>query len=160
RIAADLAVAAVTTITDAEAIGRYESISEAETFDMEYWPLELAKLGPQTTLPLAGQIAAITGGAGAIGATTARTLGAGGAAVALLDIDEKAANEVAKSIDGAGVAIHCDVTDLASVATAFDQVVEEFGGLDVLVSNAGAAWQGRIGEVDEDVLRKSFEINF
>jgi NAD(P)-dependent dehydrogenase (short-subunit alcohol dehydrogenase family) len=52
------------------------------------------------------------------------------------------------------------VTDAGSVRAAFDQVAEAFGGVDILVSNAGAAWQGRIGEVDEDVLRRSFELNF
>jgi rhamnose utilization protein RhaD (predicted bifunctional aldolase and dehydrogenase)/NAD(P)-dependent dehydrogenase (short-subunit alcohol dehydrogenase family) len=160
RIAADLAVAALTTIADAEAIGRFESISEAETFDMEYWPLELAKLDPANGLPLAGQIAAITGAAGTIGAATAKTFAAAGAELALLDIDDKAANEVAKSIGGAAFVAHCDVTDPPSVIAAFDRVVEEFGGVDIVVSNAGAAWQGRIGEVDETILRKSFELNF
>ncbi len=52
------------------------------------------------------------------------------------------------------------MTDAASVRAAFDRVVEAFGGVDIVVSNAGAAWQGRIGEVDEAVLRKSFELNF
>ena len=56
--------------------------------------------------------------------------------------------------------MHCDVTDAASVRAAFAQVVEAFGGVDIVVSNAGAAWQGRIGEVDEAILRKSFELNF
>src|SRR4029434_6113026 len=53
-----------------------------------------------------------------------------------------------------------DVTDAASVGEAFARVVADFGGLDIVVSNAGAAWQGRIGEVDEGVLRRSFEVNF
>ncbi len=56
--------------------------------------------------------------------------------------------------------VRCDVTDPQSVRDAFAQVVTMFGGLDILVSNAGAAWQGRIGEVDEKVLRESFELNF
>ena len=56
--------------------------------------------------------------------------------------------------------MQCDVTDAASVRAAFDRVAENFGGVDILVANAGAAWQGRIGEVDEEVLRKSFELNF
>jgi NAD(P)-dependent dehydrogenase (short-subunit alcohol dehydrogenase family) len=54
----------------------------------------------------------------------------------------------------------CDVTDAASVGAAFDKVAEQFGGVDIIVSNAGAAWQGRIGEVDEEILRKSFDLNF
>src|SRR5262249_48221926 len=67
RVAADLAEAAVETITDAEAIGRFESIPEADMFDVEYWSLEQAKLGKEPEKPLAGQVAVITGAAGAIG---------------------------------------------------------------------------------------------
>ena len=147
-------------ITDAEAIGRFESISEAEMFDMEYWSLEQAKLGAAKELPLAGQIAVVTGAGGTIGAATAKAFAAAGAEVALLDLDEAAAKDKAKAIGGAALAVKCDVTDAASVRAAFDKVVETFGGVDIVVSNAGAAWQGRIGEVDEDVLRKSFELNF
>jgi NAD(P)-dependent dehydrogenase (short-subunit alcohol dehydrogenase family) len=58
------------------------------------------------------------------------------------------------------LAVGCDVTNAASVNHAFERVIEAFGGVDILVSNAGAAWQGRIGEVDESVLRQSFELNF
>jgi len=159
-VAADLAESAIETITDAEAIGRYQSISEAEMFDMEYWPLEQAKLGEERDLPLAGQIAVITGAGGAIGAATAKAFAAAGAEVALLDLDETAAKTEAAAIGATALAVKCDVTDAASVRAAFDQVVEAFGGVDIVVSNAGAAWQGRIGEVDEEILRKSFELNF
>ena len=159
-IAADLAEAAVATITDAEAVGRFESISEADMFDCEYWSLEQAKLGSAKELPLAGQIAAITGAAGAIGVATARAFAAAGAEVALLDVDREAAGVAAKATGGAAFAVACDVTDAASVDAAFAKVAERFGGVDIVVSNAGAAWQGRIGEVAEEVLRKSFELNF
>ena len=159
-IAADLATSAIGTITDAEAIGSFESISEAEIFDMEYWSLEQAKLEPVQDQPLLGQIAVITGAAGAIGAATARVFASAGAEVALLDINDKAAGETAHSIGKAALALHCDVTDTLSVERAFDTIVETFGGVDIVVSNAGAAWQGRIGEIDEQVLRKSFELNF
>ena len=160
RIAAELAESAIEVITDAEAIGRYQSISEAEMFDMEYWPPEQAKLGLHQPLPLAGQVAAITGAGGTIGAATARAFAAAGAAVALLDLDATAAGREAVAIGEAALAVECDVTDPASVRGAFDRVAEAFGGVDIVVSNAGAAWQGRIGEVDEDVLRQSFELNF
>jgi rhamnose utilization protein RhaD (predicted bifunctional aldolase and dehydrogenase)/NAD(P)-dependent dehydrogenase (short-subunit alcohol dehydrogenase family) len=159
-IAADLAEAAVSTITDAEAIGHFESISEADMFDCEYWSLEQAKLGSAKELPLAGQIAAITGAGGGIGAATAKAFAAAGAEVALLDIDAEKAAAVAKTIGGAAFAVACDVTDAASVDAAFAKVAERLGGVDIVVSNAGAAWQGRIGEVAEEVLRKSFELNF
>ena len=159
-IAADIAEATVEAITDAEAIGRFTSISEGDMFDCEYWPLELAKLGARKDLPLAGQVAVITGAGGAIGAATARAFAAAGAEVALLDLDFSAAIEKAAAIGGAAIPIRCDVTETASVRSAFEQVVAAFGGVDLLVSNAGAAWQGKIGEVDEAVLRQSFELNF
>ncbi len=158
RIAADIAEAGIEGITDAEAIGRFTAIGEADMFDIDYWPLELAKLGQRKIAPLAGQVAVVTGGAGAIGAATARAFAQAGAAVVLLDLDGKAAQDTAKAIGGIGIA--CDVTDAASVKTAFDKVVETFGGVDIAISNAGAAWQGKIGEVDEAVLRESFELNF
>jgi rhamnose utilization protein RhaD (predicted bifunctional aldolase and dehydrogenase)/NAD(P)-dependent dehydrogenase (short-subunit alcohol dehydrogenase family) len=158
-LAADIAASAIDTIRRAEAIGRFASLSEADTFDMEYWSLEQAKLAGAKEQPLVGQVAVITGAAGSIGAATARTFASAGAEVALLDINEKAVCDVAKTIHGA-LAAGCDVTNAASVKHAFERVIVAFGGMDILVSNAGAAWQGRIGEVDESVLRQSFELNF
>ncbi len=160
KVAGDLAEAAIATITDAEAVGRFEPLPEADLFDVEYWSLEQAKLGGARELPLAGQVAVITGAAGAIGSATAKAFAAAGAEVALLDVDEAAAKAMAKALGGAALGIRCDVTDAASVADAFAQVAAAFGGVDIAVSNAGAAWQGRIGEVDEAVLRESFELNF
>jgi rhamnose utilization protein RhaD (predicted bifunctional aldolase and dehydrogenase)/NAD(P)-dependent dehydrogenase (short-subunit alcohol dehydrogenase family) len=159
-IAADIAEEWIAAVADAERIGRFESISEADMFDVEYWPLEQNKLGARREPPLAGQIAAITGAAGAIGAATAKTFAAAGAEVALLDVNLAAASEVAKAVGPTALAVDCDVTNAASVRAAFDRVAATFGGLDILVSNAGAAWQGRIGEVGEQVLRQSFELNF
>jgi rhamnose utilization protein RhaD (predicted bifunctional aldolase and dehydrogenase)/NAD(P)-dependent dehydrogenase (short-subunit alcohol dehydrogenase family) len=159
RIAADIAQSNVETITDAEAIGRFEPVGEADLFDIEYWSLEQAKLGQSTDKALAGQIAVITGGAGTIGLATARALSGAGAEVALFDIDAEAA-AAAKKLGGAALGIECDVTDRATVRRAFDRVAMHFGGVDIVVSNAGAAWQGRIGEVDDAVLRRSFELNF
>jgi rhamnose utilization protein RhaD (predicted bifunctional aldolase and dehydrogenase)/NAD(P)-dependent dehydrogenase (short-subunit alcohol dehydrogenase family) len=159
-IAADLAEAAIATITDAEAVGRFEPLPESDLFDVEYWSLEQAKLGSAKELPLAGQVAVITGAAGAIGSATAKAFAAAGAEVALLDVDEAAARAKARAIGGSAQGIRCDVTDAASVGRAFAQVAAAFGGVDIAVSNAGAAWQGRIGEVDEAVLRESFELNF
>ena len=160
QIAADVAEAAAKGIADAETIGRFTPISEADMFDCEYWPLELAKLATRQNLPLAGQIAVITGAGGAIGAATAKAFAAAGAEVALLDIDAKAADEQAKAIGGSALGIACDVTHAGMVKAAFHQVIQTFGGVDIVVSNAGAAWQGRIGEVDEATLRASFEVNF
>ena len=160
EIAADIAEAWVEGVSDAEAIGRFESISEADMFDCEYWPLEQAKLGTRKEPPLAGQIAAVTGAGGAIGAATAKAFAAAGAEVALLDVNFAAASERAKAIGPSALPVVCDVTSAASVRAAFDAVAAAFGGVDIVVSNAGAAWQGRIGDVDEGVMRKSFELNF
>lgn len=158
RIAADVYEAAIEVITGAEGIGRFESISEADLFDVEYWSLEQAKLGKGGEKPLQRRVVAVTGGAGGIGAATARAFAAAGAEVAVLDLNQEAAVQVVRPLGGIGIA--CDVTDPASVTAAIEAVVARFGGLDILVSNAGAAWQGRIGEVDEAVLRQSFELNF
>lgn len=160
RISADLAEAAVETITGAESIGRFESISEFEMFECEYWSLEQAKLGRGVEQPLAGQIAVITGAGSGIGAATAKAFATAGAEVALIDINENSANARAKEIGDTALAVACDVRETKSVTAAFDKIVVAFGGVDIVVSNAGAAWQGRIGEVDEAVLRKSFELNF
>jgi rhamnose utilization protein RhaD (predicted bifunctional aldolase and dehydrogenase)/NAD(P)-dependent dehydrogenase (short-subunit alcohol dehydrogenase family) len=159
-IAADIAEEWMAVVTDAERTGRFESISEADMFDVEYWPLEQAKRAARVEPPLAGQIAVVTGAGGAIGRATAKAFAAAGAEVAALDIDLAAANETAKAIGPHAVAIDCDVTAASSVQSAFDRVVETFGGLDILIANAGAAWAGRIGEVDEEILRRSFELNF
>jgi rhamnose utilization protein RhaD (predicted bifunctional aldolase and dehydrogenase)/NAD(P)-dependent dehydrogenase (short-subunit alcohol dehydrogenase family) len=160
EIAADIAEAWVEGVSDAEAIGRFESISEADMFDCEYWPLEQAKLGARKEPPLKGQIVAVTGAGGAIGAATAKAFAAAGAEVALLDVNFAAAKDQAKAIGPSALPLVCDVTSAASVRAAFDAVAAAFGGVDIVVSNAGAAWQGRIGEVDEEVMRKSFELNF
>ncbi len=159
-VAADLALSTIETVTDAEAVGRFESASEADLFDIEYWSLEQAKLGQAAEKALAGQITVVTGGAGTIGFATARAMVHAGAEVALLDIDGKAAEAAAKKLGGTALGLACDVTAPASVRAAFDRVAEQFGGVDIVVSNAGAAWQGRIGEVDDAVLRRSFDLNF
>src|SRR5271169_5748829 len=160
RVAADLALSTIETVTDAEAVGRFESVSEADLFDIEYWSLEQAKLGQAAERALAGQIAVVTGGAGTIGFATARAMAHAGAEVALLDIDGEAAEAAGKKLGGAALGLACDVTAPVSVRAAFDRVAEQFGGVDIVVSNAGGAWQGRIGEVDDTVLRQSFELNF
>lgn len=151
RIAADLAETTVAVIADAERLGTYQCIPEPDIFDIEYWSLEQAKLGAAAEKPLARRIAVVTGGASGIGAATAAAFAREGAEVAVLDRDVSQVK---------GFAIACDVTDPKAVRAAFDKVAATYGGVDIVVSNAGAAWQGKIGEVDEAVLRQSFELNF
>jgi rhamnose utilization protein RhaD (predicted bifunctional aldolase and dehydrogenase)/NAD(P)-dependent dehydrogenase (short-subunit alcohol dehydrogenase family) len=157
-VAADIAESTVGTITQAESIGRYQCVSEPDMFDMEYWSLEQAKLGKAAEKPLARHVVVVTGAASGIGRATAAGFKAEGADVVLLDRDAKALAEAARALGC--TAIVCDVTDAASVKSAFKNIAVTFGGIDTLVSNAGRAWQGRIGEVDEKVLRDSFELNF
>ena len=159
EIVGDIAEAQIDVVLGAEAIGRYQPAAESDIFAIESWSMELAKLSQNRT-PLAGQVAVITGGAGAIGSATAREFAEAGAAVAVLDLDGDKAEAIAREFGAAGLGIACDVTDVDSVRHAFERVTETFGGVDILVSNAGAAWQGRIGDVDEAVLRQSFELNF
>ena len=157
-VAADLAETTARVVTAAESIGRFESISEADIFDIEYWSLEQAKLGKASGKPLSRRIVAVTGGASGIGRATAEAFTRQGAEVAILDRDRDAAESAADAVGGR--AFVCDVTDPASVMSSFDAIAESFGGIDILVSNAGAAWQGKIGDVDESTIRESFELNF
>ena len=158
RVAADLAEILVATILDADRVGRYEALPEHELFDMEYWSLEQAKLGKSKPLPLAGQVAVITGGGGTIGAATARLFAAQGAQVVMIDQDLTSAKLVADEIGG--LAIKCDVTNSKNIEAAFRKLCEVYGGVDILVSNAGAAWEAAMDTMDDDLLRKSFELNF
>jgi rhamnose utilization protein RhaD (predicted bifunctional aldolase and dehydrogenase)/NAD(P)-dependent dehydrogenase (short-subunit alcohol dehydrogenase family) len=158
-IAADITENMIEVITDAEAIGTFQPVSEADLFDVEYWSLEQAKLGKGAEKPLARQVAVVTGGASGIGAATAKAFAAQGAEVVVLDRDDAGARKVAGEIGGA-VGFGCDVTDPSQVAEAFAQACLAFGGVDIVVSNAGAPWQGRIGDVSDEALRASFELNF
>ncbi|MBT4463498.1 MAG: bifunctional aldolase/short-chain dehydrogenase, partial [Rhodospirillaceae bacterium] len=157
-IAADLGETNVMVITGAESMSSYKVIGERDCFDLEYWSLEQAKLGKGAEKPLARQVAVVTGGGSGIGAATAQAFAAVGCEVAVLDRDIKAAKTVADSFGG--LAIACDVTNARSINAALDKVAATYGGVDIVVSNAGAAWQGRIGDVSDKVLRQSFELNF
>lgn len=156
--AADLAEATADVVAQAEAFGRFTPLDAKELFDIEYWSLEQAKLSKATENPLQRHVVAITGGAGAIGRATAQAFAAEGCEVALIDLPGDRLDEAAEDLGA--LAAPADLTEDAAVAQAFDRVAETYGGFDILVSNAGAAWQGTIGDVDETVMRQSFELNF
>jgi NAD(P)-dependent dehydrogenase (short-subunit alcohol dehydrogenase family) len=158
KVAADLAETNIAVIADAERMDSYECIPESDIFEMEYWSLEQAKLGKEQEKALARRVAVVTGGGSGIGAATAQAFAREGAEVVVLDLDETKAKAVAGKIGGLGLG--CDVTDGKALRKVFDKVAAAYGGVDIVVSNAGAAWQGRIGEVDDALLRKSFELNF
>ncbi|MFF5207681.1 bifunctional aldolase/short-chain dehydrogenase [Streptosporangium sp. NPDC000396] len=136
RIAGEFYVNAINVMRGAEAVSRYEPISDAEKFRIEYWELEEAKLrrlpAPD---PLAGRIALVTGGGSGIGAATARRLSREGACVVVADRDPAGARVIAEEIGG--VAVQSDVTDEAQVAAAVRSTVLAYGGVDLVVNNAG-----------------------
>lgn len=158
RICADIAEATVDVITKAESIGRFTALPEEDLFDIEYWSLEQAKLAKSAAKPLEGQVALITGGAHGLGESVATLFRAEGAEVALLDI---AGDKVAATAQRLGaLAVPCDVCDPVAVRAAVARVVAHFGGVDILISNAGAAFQGAMIEVENSHLRKALELNF
>ncbi len=159
-ISADVAEAWIDAVLDAEDIDRFSSISEAEHFDMEYWSLEQAKLGRGAEKPLARRVVVVTGGGGAIGAATARAFARAGAEIAILDRDLDAAEAARNAIGGRTIALGCDLTSTQAVETAFDAIARHFGGIDIVVSNAGIAEGGAMAELPDAVLRHSFDLNF
>ena len=159
-IVADIAETWIETVTAAESIGRFSSLDESQQFSIEYWSLEQAKLRALSEPRLSRQVVLITGGAGTIGSAIARAFAQEGAEIAVADLDGEKADETARTIKATGFGAACDVANAESVRVFFDRVCERFGGVDVVVSNAGAAWSGPISTISHDLLRKSFELNF
>ena len=160
NVNADIAQAWMSTVLAAESIGRFTPISENDTFDVEYWSLEQAKLGNKREPVLARTIAVVTGGGGAIGSAIARRFATLGAEVAVIDQNLSAAQNVALACGKHSLALQCDLTNASQVKQAFNAIAAKYGGVDIVISNAGAAWQGDMAELDDETLRRSFELNF
>ncbi|GIE75395.1 rhamnulose-1-phosphate aldolase [Actinoplanes philippinensis] len=140
RVAGEFYVNAINVMRGAEAISRYAPIDESEKFRIEYWALEEAKLQRMPKpKPLATRIALVTGAGSGIGRAIALRLAAEGACVVVSDRDTEAAATVAAEIGGTdvAVAVSLDVTDEDAVAAAVRQAVLAFGGVDLVVNNAG-----------------------
>jgi rhamnose utilization protein RhaD (predicted bifunctional aldolase and dehydrogenase)/NAD(P)-dependent dehydrogenase (short-subunit alcohol dehydrogenase family) len=163
-IAADIYQHSIDIIHKSFSVGKYEPLDSSDLFDMEYWSLEQAKLGKSKAPVLQGKVVYITGAASGIGLATAKLFAEQGANLFLADVTEDKLNEAADAIRKkckVGVASRVlDVTDESAVRQSFEQVVQTFGGIDILISNAGNAMQGAIGEMDMKDLRASFELNF
>jgi rhamnulose-1-phosphate aldolase/alcohol dehydrogenase len=143
---------AIAVMRGATALGEFVSLSENESYNVEYWPLELYKL---TLAPaeaeFSRQVAFITGGAGGIGSAAARRLVAEGAHVVLADLNLEGAQKVAEEInaaygDGRAIAVKMDVTDESAVQQAYHETSLTYGGVDIIVNNAGLATSSPLDE--------------
>ena len=157
KIAGDLTETNAKVIGSVEETSSYKFIPEKDLFDVEYWSLEQAKI-KKNKKPLEGNVVVITGCTGTIGYATYKMFKSYGAEVVLLDYNLDRLKEIQSKIND--LCIHCDVTNKENVKNAYKQICEKFGGIDILVSNAGIAPGGSIGEISDEILRKSFEVNF
>jgi len=164
RLASEFYGNAINVMRGATAIGEYVGLPEKEAFAIEYWALEEAKLKrlPKPK-PLAGRIALVTGGAGGIGLAAAQRLLSQGACVLIADRDEvalKGAHEaLAKSYGNDVVRLGvCDVTVEEQVRETFERCAREFGGLDILVANAGLASAAPIEETTLALWHKNYDV--
>ncbi|RUX94590.1 bifunctional rhamnulose-1-phosphate aldolase/short-chain dehydrogenase, partial [Mesorhizobium sp. M2A.F.Ca.ET.040.01.1.1] len=164
RISGEFYVNAINVMRSASTVSSYVGLPAQEAFDIEYWQLEEAKL---QRLPkpkaLAGQIALVTGGAGGIGRATANRLLREGACVVLADIDEAALasanDELSKTFGRDFVRpVRIDVTSEEQVLSGFAETAVEFGGIDILVSNAGLASSAPIEETTLALWNKNMDI--
>ncbi len=163
-VAADVYERTLPVMSTANDVGAYSPVSMSDLFDVEYWSLEQAKIKKQARATLGGKIALVTGAASGIGLGTAELFLSEGAHVVLVDQDiESLAKELSRLRKKYGALVTdviCDVTDEANVRAAFDAAIFAFGGVDVVVSNAGSAPQGLLHQDDGAAsLRASIELN-
>ena len=164
RISGEFYVNAINVMRGADAVSEYRGLPEQEAFDIEYWLLEEAKLQRMPApKALAGRVALVTGGAGGIGTATAARYLREGACVMLADIDADALADTAKALAGQFGAdvvrtVQMDVTDEAAVDAAYADVAVEFGGVDILVSNAGIASSAPVEETSLEMWNRNMAI--
>jgi rhamnulose-1-phosphate aldolase/alcohol dehydrogenase len=155
----------ISVLGAATSFGEYVSLTAKDAFDVEYWPLELYKLSlAPPEKELARRIALVTGGASGIGRAAAQRLAAEGAHVVVADLDAAGARKAAEEIVGAqgagrAVGLGMDVTSEASVRAAFEAAVLTYGGVDIVVSNAGTAHSAPVDRMELADWERSFAVN-
>ncbi len=159
-VAADLGVQNARVRSVGEDQGGFHPVNEADLFDLEYWSLEQAKLGKSKPPVMTGKVVIITGAAGAIGCAIAGTFASAGADIVLVDQPGTGLKDVATSISKTALAIEMDITEDGAADRAIMAAISRFGGLDILVSNAGAAQTGTMLELDDRQLANSYDLNF
>ncbi|MBR0788444.1 bifunctional rhamnulose-1-phosphate aldolase/short-chain dehydrogenase [Bradyrhizobium manausense] len=164
RVAAEFYVNAINVMRGASGVSAYVGLAEQEAFNIEYWLLEEAKLQRMPKpKSMAGRIAYVTGGAGGIGGATALRLLGEGACIVIADIDEKALSERITAITkhhgrDAAIGVKLDVTDEAAVVASFEEAARAFGGIDVVVSNAGIASASPVEDTSLGLWQKNMDI--
>jgi rhamnulose-1-phosphate aldolase/alcohol dehydrogenase len=164
RISGEFYVNAINVMRGASAVSEYKGLPEQEAFDIEYWLLEEAKLQRMPKpKALAGRVALVTGGAGGIGSATAERYLRDGACVMLADINDEALTSTLDNLTsrfGADVVrqVNMNVSDEAAVASAYADLTVEFGGIDILVSNAGIASSAPVEDTTLDLWNKNMDI--
>ncbi len=139
-VSRDLYHRAIEVMAGASTVSEFVSLDEAESFAVEYWPLELYKLSlAPPPGELQGKVALVTGAAGGIGRAVVDVLARAGAAVVAFDLDGTGADDAVAALGANGVGVQGDVTSEVSVASAFAGAIEAYGGIDIVVSNAGIA---------------------
>ena len=159
KISYDIFRSMASSVFDAERIGKFKSIIEKDIFKMEYWPLERAKLDNAKVQSLDGNNVIITGGGGTIGMAIAKKFKQEGANIILID-KKYDKHLLEKNNLHDCFLINADLTNNQKLKKIVEKIVLNFGGIDILISNAGRAFQGAIETVDPKIIKKSYDINF
>lgn len=162
KIAADLYEHNIYIIEGAETIGAFAPLDVKNLFEMEHWTMERAKLGTETNEQLKAHVVLVTGAGSGIGAETARLFSSQGASVVLWDIDEAGLEQTQQSLEHPEMSFIqlIDVTSVEQVEAGYKQAVLTYGGIDIVISNAGKVWNEELSECSIELMEESFALNF
>jgi rhamnose utilization protein RhaD (predicted bifunctional aldolase and dehydrogenase)/NAD(P)-dependent dehydrogenase (short-subunit alcohol dehydrogenase family) len=163
KIARDITAHTLAAKAQIAAMGTYEGLTESHLFEMEYHTLQHAKLGKPDDLPLAREVAVITGAAGAIGSAIAEALLESGCHVAVTDLPgqalENLVTELKRTFGDRVLGVALDVTDAGSIAQEFETIIKTWGGMDLVIVNAGIALVSSLAEMRLEAFQKLERVN-